>query len=320
VIISLPDTTVSKVARALVQLREEGGVVALGRVLTLIISSKAGTQEDAIEAANEASREHPMRVIVITLDRDSDTDPRLDAEIRVGGDAGASEVVVLHAFGPAASNAESLVTGLLLPDAPVVAWWPADAPPVPSESAIGRIAQRRITDASRHEHPAQWVHELGAHYAPGDTDFAWTRLTRWREQLAAVLDQPPYEAVTAVDVTGAADSPSTGLLAAWLRLKLDVPVRYQHLVPQVWVHGIRSVRLTRSSGDIILERPEPDVAVLSQPGQPAHDLSFPRRTLRECLAEELRGLDPDLLYGRVITEGWELLGPPATREKDVDAD
>ena len=31
-------------------------------------------------------------------------------------------------------------------------------------------------------------------------------------------------------------------------------------------------------------------------------------------AEELRRLDPDVLYGRVITEGWELLGPPTTTE------
>jgi glucose-6-phosphate dehydrogenase assembly protein OpcA len=289
-------------------------------VLTLIISSKYGAQEDAIEAANDASREHPMRVIVLTLDRDDDSEPRLDAEIRVGGDAGASEVIVLHAFGAAASNAESLVTGLLLPDAPVVAWWPADTPPIPSESAIGRMATRRITDASRHEDPAAWAHDLGNHHAPGDTDFAWTRVTRWREQLAAVLDQPPYEPVTAVEVLGAADSPSTGLLAAWLRLQLDVPVTYRYLAADEWASGIKSVRLTRAGGDILLERPAPAVAVLSQPGQPAHDLSFPRRTLRECLAEELRSLDPDLLYGRVITEGWELLGPPATQEQDGDTD
>lgn len=313
-IISLPDTTVSTVAKTLVQVREEGGVVALGRVLTLIISSKYGAQEEAIEAANDASREHPMRVIVLTLDRDAQTEPRLDAEIRVGGDAGASEVVVLHAFGAAASNAESLVTGLLLPDAPVVAWWPADTPPITSESAIGRMAQRRITDASRHEDPAAWAQQLGSNYAPGDTDFAWTRITRWREQLAAVLDQPPYEPVESAEVAGAADSPSTGLLAAWLRLKLDVPVTYTYLDAQEWASGIKAVRLHRASGDIVLERPTPGVAVLSQPGQPSHDLSFPRRTLRECLAEELRSLDPDLLYGRVITAGWERLGPPQTQE------
>ena len=66
-------------------------------------------------------------------------------------------------------------------------------------------------------------------YAPGDTDLAWTRLTHWREQLAAVLDQPPYEPVTAVEVRGAASSPSTALLAAWLRLQLDVPVDWRYL-------------------------------------------------------------------------------------------
>lgn len=305
-IIDLPDTTVSKISKALVSVREEGGAVALGRVLTLIIISHHGVDEEAIEAANDASREHPMRVIVL-MEKDPDAEPRLDAQIRVGGDAGASEVVLLHAYGPAGSNSESLVTGLLLPDAPVVAWWPADTPPVPSASAIGRIAQRRITDAATQPDPHAWVERLGQKYAPGDTDLAWTRLTRWREQLAAVLDQPPYEPVTEAEVLGGSDSPSTPLLAAWLRLQLGVPVRWRYLDEQEWASGIKSVRLRRPGGDILLERPEPGVAVLTQPEQPSHELSFPRRSLRECLAEELRRLDPDLLYGRVITEGTRLL-------------
>ncbi|MDQ1173630.1 glucose-6-phosphate dehydrogenase assembly protein OpcA [Microbacterium testaceum] len=305
-IIDLPDTTVSAISKSLVSVREEGGAVALGRVLTLIIVTHHGAEEEVIAAANDASREHPMRVIAVSLG-DSDEEPRLDAQIRVGGDAGASEVVVLRAHGPAGSNAESLVTGLLLPDAPVVAWWPADAPETPSTSAIGRIAQRRITDASSQADPAAWVAQLGKHYAPGDTDFSWTRVTRWREQLAAVLDQPPFEPVTAIEVRGAADSPSTALLAAWLGMKLDAPVDYAYLPADEWASGIKSVRLTRPSGDTLLERPESGVAVLTQPGQPTHDLAFPRRTLRECLAEELRRLDPDLLYGRVITEGHDLL-------------
>lgn len=312
-IIDLPDTTVSAISKKLVSVREEGGAVALGRVLTLIIVTRHGAEEEVIEAANDASREHPMRVIAV-LFGDEDEEPRLDAQIRVGGDAGASEVVVLRAHGAAGSNAESLVTGLLLPDAPVVAWWPAAAPTDPSRSAIGRIAQRRITDASSQADPAAWVAQLGEHYSPGDTDFAWTRVTRWREQLAAVLDQPPYEPVTAIEVRGASDSPSTALLAAWLGMKLDAPVDYAYLPADEWTSGIKSVRLTRASGDTLLERPEAGVAVLTQPGQPTHDLAFPRRTLRECLAEELRRLDPDLLYGRVITEGHDLLLAASEKE------
>jgi glucose-6-phosphate dehydrogenase assembly protein OpcA len=314
VIVDLPDTTVSKISRALVSVREEGGAVALGRVLTLIIVTREGAAEEVIEAANDASREHPMRVIVLMIDGDS-PDPRLDAQIRVGGDAGASEVITLRIFGEAGrSNLESFVTGLLLPDAPVVVWWPNKTPESISKTSIGRIAQRRITDAATKSDPSSWVASLGDQYAPGDTDLAWTRLTRWREQLAAILDQPPYEPVTAVQVRGAADSPSTALLAAWLRLALDVPVDWAYLDADEWPHGIKSVTLVRPSGEVLLERPTSDAAILTQPGQPSHELAFPRRTLRECLAEELRRLDPDVLYGRVITEGWELLGPPATKE------
>ncbi|MFN8085431.1 MAG: glucose-6-phosphate dehydrogenase assembly protein OpcA [Microbacterium sp.] len=307
-IVDLPDTTVSKIARSLVSVREEGGAVALGRVLTLVIVTTHGLQEEAIEAANDASREHPMRVIVLIANVEGDA--KLDAQIRVGGDAGASEVIVLRAHGPAAASQEGLITGLLLPDAPVVAWWPDFPPDQPAASDVGRMAQRRITDASTKPFAKDRLSQLGASYAPGDTDLAWTRLTHWREQLAAVLDQPPYEPVTGVEVIGAGSSPSTGLLAAWLRLELDVPVVWRYAPQDDWDHGIRSVRLTRPSGDILLERSNDIDATLTQPGQPAHDIVLPRRTLRECLAEELRRLDPDLLYGRVITEGWDLIGPP----------
>ncbi|MGB4136630.1 MAG: glucose-6-phosphate dehydrogenase assembly protein OpcA [Microbacterium sp.] len=308
-IIDLPDTTVSQVAKQLVKVREEGGAVALGRVLTLVIAARNGVAEDAIDAANDASREHPMRVIVLTTGEGA---ARLDAQIRVGGDAGASEVVVLHAYGAAASNEESLITGLLLPDAPVVAWWPDEAPTDAAASPLGRIAQRRITDAATSPDVRDRLALLGKTHAPGDTDLAWTRLTHWREQLASTLDQPPFEQVTGAEVRGAAASPSTALLAAWLQMALEVPVRWSYEDPTHWQDGIKSVRLHRASGDILLERPEPGVGVLTQPGQPDHELHMPRRTLRECLAEELRILDADLLYGRVITEGWERLGPPET--------
>ena len=306
-IVDLPDTTTSKVQKSLVTIREEGGAVALGRVLTLVIATELGQEEEAIEAANDASREHPMRVIVVSTvaegDRSTGEESRLDAQIRVGGDAGASEVIVLRAYGDAASNEESLVTGLLLPDAPVVAWWPGLAPEVVSTSALGRIATRRITDASTQSNPQESLRHLSETYAPGDTDFAWTRLTLWRAQLAAVLDQPPYESIDSVEVAGAADSPSTLLLASWLRLQLEVPVSHDLTTRATGSSGIHGVRMHRASGVIELEREVPDVATLVQPDQPTHDVSLPRRSLRDCLAEELRRLDPDDLYGEVITRG-----------------
>ncbi|GAA1444474.1 glucose-6-phosphate dehydrogenase assembly protein OpcA [Leifsonia poae] len=308
-IVDLPDTTTSKVSKALVKIREEGGAVALGRVLTLVIATHLGEEEEAIEAANDASREHPMRVIVVSTEeeRTSTGDGRVDAQIRVGGDAGASEVIVLRAYGETASDEEGLVTGLLLPDAPVVVWWPGLAPEVVSKSPLGRIATRRITDASAQPDPQAALRHLSRTYAPGDTDFSWTRLTLWRAQLAAVLDQPPFEPIENVEVAGAADSPSTLLLAAWLSLQLQVPVQHDLTSRANGSSGIHGVRMGRASGVIELEREIPNVARLSQPNQPTHDLSLPRRSLRDCLAEELRRLDPDDLYGEVITKGLDQL-------------
>ncbi|TDW28573.1 glucose-6-phosphate dehydrogenase assembly protein OpcA [Cryobacterium psychrophilum] len=309
-IVDLPDTTTAKISKALVRIREESGAVALGRVLTLIISSTLGQEEEAIAAANDASREHPMRVIVVSTEHvdavNSSGTPRVDAEIRVGGDAGASEVILLRVYGDAASDPESLVTGLLLPDAPVVAWWPGAAPAVPADSPLGRIAYRRITDASAQPDPQGALQHLRSSYRPGDTDFAWTRLTLWRTQLAAVLDQPPYEPVIAIQVTGAADSPSTTLLAAWLHLQLEVPVNCE-LTRGTHTNGMHGVNLTRAGGVISLEREQTGVATLIQPGQPVQDLALRRRSLRDCLADELRRLDPDDLYGEVITRGLPLL-------------
>lgn len=315
-IVDLPDTTTSKVGKTLVKIREEGGAVALGRVLTLVISCQLGEEEEAIEAANQASREHPMRVIVTSV-APKDTDARLDAQIRVGGDAGASEVIMLRAYGETSSDEEGLVTSLLLPDAPVVVWWPHEAPEVPSESDLGRIAQRRITDTATAVKPTLALEELAAGYRPGDTDFAWTRLTLWRAQLAAVLDQPPYEPVTAVDVTGAADSPSTELLAAWLRLELKAHVTLELAGPGHGSSGIHSVVLHRRSGPIELKRITATIATLEQPGQPTHDISLPRRSLRDCLSEELRRLDPDDLYGEVVQKGLAQLNSVPTTARST---
>lgn len=299
-IVELPDTTTSKITKRIVKMREQGGVVALGRVLTLVVITKNGHEEEAIEAANLASREHPCRIIVLAAGS-PDAATRLDAEIRVGGDAGASEVIVLRGYGELAPESESVVSALLLPDAPIVAWWHSSAPESPSKSPVGRIAHRRITDSANSADPREALKHIAATYADGDTDLAWTRLTSWRVQLAAALDQyDGSDPITGLQVEGASDSPSTLLLAAWLHRALAVPVT---VTEDPRGTGIRKVVIERSQGDISLTRPGTLEASLSQPGQPEQKISLPRRSLQDCLAEELRRLDPDLVFGEVITEG-----------------
>ncbi len=304
-IVDLENTTVSKVSKKIAQIREQGGVVALGRVLTLLIETDTKGVEIAIKAANDASREHPCRIIVLTSDPTTNSKKAsLDAQIRVGGDAGASEVIVLRAYGKAASDSQSLVTGLLLPDAPIVVWWPGKAPINPAESSLGKIATRRITDAASQSDPRAHFKNLAKNYSPGDSDFAWTRLTKLRTQLATMLDQPPFDKVLSAEIIGSSDSPSVELLAAWLELKLKIKVKTVRTTPEKSINKIKSIRLIRKSGDVVISREIQDKAVLSQPLQPSREISLPVRSLRDCLSEDLRRLDPDDLFGEVITKSF----------------
>ena len=298
-IVSLPDTTVSKISKELVSLREQGGAVALGRVLTLVIEIDEEGAETAIATANEASKEHPSRIIALISDPKAQV-AGLDAEIRVGGDAGASEVIILRPKGEASTYPQSLIMGLLLPDAPVVAWWPHKAPTVLSQSPIGKIATRRITDAGSQENPSQFLSQLSRSYSPGDSDFSWTRLTLWRAQFAALLDQAPHTAIDSVDIVGDQGNPSVQLLASWFAQKLGCPVNLSHRDDSAGVRAIYSVKFNRDADDIEILRNQTNIAVLTQSGQPPKELSLPVRSLRDCLAEDMRRLDPDLAFGKVI--------------------
>ncbi|MFZ2512281.1 MAG: glucose-6-phosphate dehydrogenase assembly protein OpcA, partial [Gordonia sp. (in: high G+C Gram-positive bacteria)] len=109
-IIDLPDTTTRDISKKLVSMRKSGGEVTVGRVLTLIIDTDPGeAAEEAMRASNEASREHPCRIVVV-IRADPSGPTRLDAQIRVGGDAGASEVVVLTLVGELTEHAHAVVT------------------------------------------------------------------------------------------------------------------------------------------------------------------------------------------------------------------
>jgi glucose-6-phosphate dehydrogenase assembly protein OpcA len=105
-------------------------------------------------------------------------------------------------------------------------------------------------------------------------------------------------------VIGGEDSPSADLLAGWLATGLQCPVDRQKVDAG---RGVVAVTLQRDSGPITLERPQGSVADLTQPGQPKRRLSLPPRADRECLAEELRRLDPDDVYTTVLTQGLGLL-------------
>lgn len=286
----LPRTTTARITEALMSERLSVGGGAMNMVLTLVIVTDEANHYDAVRAATEAGREHPSRVVAL-IRRDPDAEPAIDAEIRRPGTSGPGEAVLLRLYGPLGEHPDSVVTPLLVPDAPVVVWWPGVGPVDPAGAPVGRLAQRRITDALRAEDPLRDLVERVAHYRPGDTDLAWARLTPWRSLLASAMDQP-CGWVSSATVAAEPRHPSAELLAAWLSERLQVQVEREDSPGP----GLTEVRLATDQGDITISQTDDRTATLSRFGQPEQTVALARRSAALALAEELRRLDADETY------------------------
>jgi glucose-6-phosphate dehydrogenase assembly protein OpcA len=204
---------------------------------------------------------------------------------------------VLKLSGPLSGHASSVVIPFLLPDIPVVAWWPDIAPEVPAQDPLGQLAMRRITDATNGVDPLSAIKSRLAGYTAGDTDLAWSRITYWRALLTSAVDLPPHEPIESALVSGLRDEPALDVLAGWLASRIDGPVRREV--------GDLKVELVRKSETIVLSRPQGGrTATLSRTAKPEALVPLARREAGECLAEDLRRLDADEIYHAAL-EGIE---------------
>ena len=288
--IEMLDTSSAAIATEFIRARRRAGSPAMGMVMTLVVVVDEDHVTEAMASAQSASREHPARVLGVILGsgRGSAT---VNAQVGIGN-GWTGEAALIRLSGAVVKHPESVVLPLLLPDSPVVVWWACTPPKDPGKDPLGILAQRRITDvaAAPHARPSALLHQC-QEYAPGSTDLAWTRLTPWRALLAAALDQH-QEKVLSASITGERVSPSADLLSAWLALRLRITVS-RSVSPGP---GITEVVLETKSGPIRLARHDGRLATLTSPGQPDRPVALKRRTVAECLAEELRRLDEDDTY------------------------
>ena len=288
--IELTDTNSAGIAAEFLRARKKAGSPAMGMVMTLVIVVDEDKAQDAMDAAREASKEHPARVLGVIL---GDARGHAVVNAQVGTGSGWSgETALIRLKGEVVKHPESVVLPLLLPDSPVAAWWPADPPQDPAADPLGALAQRRITDAAAAtKAKTKAIHHQCTAYAKGNTDLAWTRITPWRALLAAALDQYPAK-VTSASVTAERISPSADLLVAWLSDRLNVDVDRESSGGP----GITEVVLRTKSGDISINRADGKLAQFVSPGQPDRPVALKRRAVPELLAEELRRLDEDNTY------------------------
>jgi glucose-6-phosphate dehydrogenase assembly protein OpcA len=296
---TLWDTTGTEVLRELAAERRNGGV-ASGLALTLIVVVDERQVRWVEEAVTVAAATHPCRLLAVTRQGGpaSQVPDRLDAEIVVGGRVGGCEAVILRMQGRLALHAESVVIPLLAPDVPVVTWWHAPPPDRISTDPLGVVAERRITDTAQAADPVAALRQRAVDYAAGDTDLAWTRLTRWRTLVAGALDQAVAAApVTAASVTAPAGDASGALLVGWLKARLGIdpercdPVTEELERVSLALENGGEVAISRDNGSVVVERTghQPRTVPLLAP------------TTGELLAEELRRLGADRPYAAALS-------------------
>lgn len=291
--LELNDTNASQISAALIAERRKAGSPLMGMVMTFVVVADESESYDAVRYARTVSREHPARILAVIRRGTGRGRPNLDAELTIGG---SGESVLLRMSGELTAHAESVVLPLLLPDSPVVVWWPGKGPDDPAADSLGSLAQRRITDSSTLDRGrGQAILTQARHYQDGNTDMAWTRLTPWRALLAAALDQYPAAIQSAV-VEAERSNPSADLLVAWLTDRLRVEVtRTISKGP-----GITAVTMQTGGGEIAITRPDGLLAQFTIPNSPDRPVALKRRDIPELLAEELRRLDPDDIYASAV--------------------
>ena len=152
-IVDLPSTTTAAVSKKLVRLRNDVGAMALGRVLTLLIVADESDADDAIEAANDASRQHPCRIIAIVdgqqARRRAGSTPRSGSAVTPA--PARSSCSACTAPSPTTATASS--SRCCCPTPPSSPGGPGARRATSRPTPIGAMAQRRITDAAEARNP-----------------------------------------------------------------------------------------------------------------------------------------------------------------------
>lgn len=284
---TLKGTTSAGIQNAIAEARQSIGT-ASGMVFTLLVFADSSDYDEIFDACIDAGREHPSRII-LTLDGTAKAD-RVDAELHIG-ESVPGEIIALKFHGELVHHKPSVLRPLLLPDSPVIAWWPGIAPDPVASDPLGKLAGRRITDAMGCADPLGKLLERARTLSRGDTDLTWTRITPWRALLAAALDVH-HAPVRAASVHAPANNAAALLMAAWLgsRLGLDVDVVTSD------GPGITEVALSTDDGAIRLARPDGKMARFTEPGAPPRAVALRRRDISALVTEELRRLDTDEVF------------------------
>lgn len=223
--------------------QDENGVLR-ACAMTMIVAAEESVDTAAIgETIGELMHDHPSRAIVLRVRPGNDPlfESRVYAQCWMPFGRRQQiccEQIEIIASEASLSEVPRIILGLMAPDLPVVLICRSPSLfPLAAFQPMLSIANKIIVDSEDTATPLDLLRSIAASKFEGHTvlDLAWTRLTQWREAIAAEFESaealaqiPNIQKLTVAHRRGAPPSESW-YLAAWLKRALGgkIPVRLQ---------------------------------------------------------------------------------------------
>jgi glucose-6-phosphate dehydrogenase assembly protein OpcA len=319
-----PDSILREVAQMWKSLAKqdkvaEGGVLRACSLTLVVVSPTHEDQAALGETLAALMPRHPARTIVIHL----------------GGAQSLSSGVTSHCWMPFGQHRQicceqinltagadgmddvaSILEPITAPDLPQVLWCRCPtAWDTPSFGRVARLATRVIVDSAQWANPKDAVRTLarlarGLHLG----DLSWTRLTRWREMLSQMFDNPKYAEhlaeITHIRVIygGAAPSVPAYYMAAWLTDCLHRAGAQAGLAmvadPKTEAAGLQAVELSNDGFRVSLSRLRESL-VTSVDGV-SRCINLPAPSDHLLMSEELEITRFDPIFERTLVAAAQL--------------
>lgn len=234
-----PDRILHELSELWVSLGKQNGHESTGvlRACAMTLVVVADAKEDAAAVGETLAllmRDHPSRAVVVRV---SDTgEPDLEARVfaQCWMPLGqrrqiCCEQIEISTSNTSLSDVPAVVLPLVVADLPVILWFrPPRLLASPALKDLARIATKTVIDSEIFGDARAALARLSGAAASGTLlgDLAWTRLTRWRELIAQIFENPVYAshlpAIDAVTIYYSEAAPPVGVwyMAAWLQLCL----------------------------------------------------------------------------------------------------
>jgi len=295
---------------------EGHGVLRACAMTVIALADENEAAAGIARTLGQVMQDHPNRAVVVRIR--SGSEPFLEYRVTaqcwrpLGRERQiCCEQIEITASDASLPDAEPILRAITAPDLPVAIW--CRSPRFFGLPALERLysrANRIIVDSRDFEDPRPALARLAGAAATGPglvADLAWTSVTRWREMVAEIFEDPARRELiphlTRVRVQHSADAtPSTAYyLAAWVAAACgtELPSVFEKVAAVG--SGIEGMVLEAGAQTISVRRVE-GTAVLIEIGSLKSCTAAPRLSEAELLGTELGIAGRDPVFEKTLAE------------------